>query len=155
MAVEQAPARDLRSILHRSGLRTTRQRLLVLDALAREPSDATAQQIHERLRGAGNPIGLATVYRTLKSLAEADAIDTLSHHRGETCFRLCSEEHHHHLLCSECHRVVELEGCDLGPSLDEAAAAHGFVAHDHRLEITGICADCLRERAEGGPLPLV
>jgi Fur family ferric uptake transcriptional regulator len=141
-AVHDASARDLRSILQRSGLRATRQRLLVLDALAREPSDATAQQIHERLRGAGSPIGLATVYRTLKSLADADAIDALSHHRGETCFRLCGEGHHHHLLCAECHRVVELAGCDLGAWLDEAAAAHGFVASDHRLEITGVCADC-------------
>ncbi|HEY7538156.1 MAG TPA: Fur family transcriptional regulator [Gaiellaceae bacterium] len=144
MAVRQAETRDLRALLQRSGLRATRQRLLVLDALAGEPSDATAQQIHERLRGAGTPIGLATVYRTLKSLAEADAIDSFSHHRGETCFRLCSEGHHHHLLCSECHRVVELEGCDLGAWLDEAAAAHGFVASDHRLEITGVCANCRR-----------
>jgi Fur family ferric uptake transcriptional regulator len=141
-AVDAASGRDLRSILQRSGLRATRQRLLVLDALAREPSDATAQQIHERLRGAGSPIGLATVYRPLKSLADADAIDALSHHRGETCFRLCGEGHHHHLLCAECHRVVELEGCDLGAWLDEAAAAHGFVASDHRLEITGVCAEC-------------
>jgi Fur family ferric uptake transcriptional regulator len=142
MAVEQAEARDLRAILQLSGLRATRQRLLVLEALAREPSDATAQQIHERLRGAGKPIGLATVYRTLKSLADAEAIDALSHHRGETCFRLCGEGHHHHLLCSECHRVVELDGCDLGPWLDEVASAHGFVASDHRLEITGVCSDC-------------
>jgi Fur family ferric uptake transcriptional regulator len=144
MAVRQAETRDLRALLQRSGLRATRQRLLVLDALAGEPHDATAQQIHERLRGAGTPIGLATVYRTLKSLAGADAIDSFSHHRGETCFRLCSEGHHHHLLCSECHRVVELEGCGLGEWLDEAAAAHGFVASDHRLEITGVCANCRR-----------
>ena len=144
MAVEQAEARDLRALLQQSGVRVTRQRLLVLDALAREPHDATAQQLHERLRGAGRPIGLATVYRTLKSLADAGAIDALTHHRGETCFRLCGEGHHHHLLCSECHRVVELGGCDLDEWLDRAAAAHGFVAREHRLEITGVCADCRR-----------
>jgi Fur family transcriptional regulator, ferric uptake regulator len=142
MAVEQASARDLPAILERSGLRVTRQRLLVLESLEREPHDATAQQIHERLRAASRPIGLATVYRTLKSLADAGAVDALDHHRGETCFRLCGEGHHHHLLCSECHRVVELTGCDLDGWLDDAAAAHGFVAREHRLEIVGVCSDC-------------
>ena len=142
MATTQESARDPRAVLERSGLRVTRQRLLVLEALAGEPHDATAQQIHERLRGAGERVGLATVYRTLGSLRDAGAIDALSHHRGETCFRLCSDAHHHHLLCSECHRVIELADCDLQDWLDEVAAAHGFVASDHQLEITGVCASC-------------
>jgi Fur family transcriptional regulator, ferric uptake regulator len=142
MASRQPEARDLRGVLADSGLRVTRQRLLVLEALADEPHDATAQQIHERLRAVGEPIGLATVYRTLGSLSEAGAVDPLAHRRGETCFRLCGSEHHHHLLCSECHRVIELQGCDLQGWLDDVAAQHGFVAEDHQLEITGICADC-------------
>ena len=142
MATKQE--RDLRAILARGGLRVTRQRLLVLEALAGEPHDATAQQIHERLcgSGSGERVGLATVYRTLGSLREAGAIDALTHRRGETCFRLCGDEHHHHLLCSECHRVIELADCDLGGWLDEVAAAHGFIAQEHQLEITGVCASC-------------
>ena len=142
MSRKQVEARNLGAILARSGLRVTRQRLLVLQALADEPDDATAQQIHERLRGAGEAIGLATVYRTLASLSDADAIDALAHRRGETCYRLCGAEHHHHLLCSKCHRVVELADCDLHEWLGEVAAAHGFVASDHQLEITGVCAEC-------------
>jgi Fur family ferric uptake transcriptional regulator len=142
MPREQVERRDPQAILARGGLRITRQRLLVLEALAGEPHDATAQQIHERLRGAGERVGLATVYRTLGSLHEAGAIDALAHRRGETCFRLCGDEHHHHLLCSECHRVIELGDCDLQGWLDEVAAAHGFVASDHQLEITGVCATC-------------
>ena len=142
MSRGQVERRDPQAILARGGLRITRQRLLVLEALAGEPHDATAQQIHERLRGAGERVGLATVYRTLGSLHEAGAIDALAHRRGETCFRLCGDEHHHHLLCSECHRVIELADCDLQGWLDEIAAAHGFVASDHQLEITGVCASC-------------
>jgi Fur family transcriptional regulator, ferric uptake regulator len=138
----EAEARDLGAVLASGGLRVTRQRLLVLEALAAEPHDATAQQIHERLRAAGEPIGLATVYRTLGSLSDAGAVDTLAHRRGEACFRLCGTGHHHHLLCSECHRVIELGGCDLQGWLDDVAAEHGFVASDHQLEITGICAGC-------------
>jgi Fur family ferric uptake transcriptional regulator len=143
MSTGQAEARDARATLAGSGLRVTSQRLLVLEALGDEPHDATAQQLHERLRAGGQPIGLATVYRTLASLSEAGVVDALAHRRGETCYRLCATSgHHHHLLCSECHRVVELSVCDLEEWLDEMAAAHGFVATEHHLEVTGVCADC-------------
>ena len=69
------------------------------ELLAAEPTDATAQQIHARLRDGGQAIGLATVYRTLALLSERGVIDALAHRPGETCYRLCGEGHHHHLLC--------------------------------------------------------
>lgn len=131
-----------REILARKDLRVTRQRLLVLAALVDDPHDATAQKIHERLRAEGREIGLATVYRTLGALSEADVVDTLSHLRGETCYRLCGEEHHHHLLCSECHRIVELTNCGLEDWIDGVAAEHGFTASSHEIELVGVCSDC-------------
>jgi Fur family ferric uptake transcriptional regulator len=45
-------------------------------------------------------------------------------------------------VCSSCHRVVEVEQCGLGNWLDTVTAQHGFVATDHRVEITGLCAAC-------------
>lgn len=129
-------------LLGRLGARPTRQRLSVLTELMGERDDLTAQQLHERLRGRGERLGLATVYRTLALLAGAGAIDSLSHHPGELCYRWCGEEHHHHLVCSSCHRVVELGGCELDSWLGRAAAAHGFVATGHRLEVAGICSAC-------------
>jgi Fur family ferric uptake transcriptional regulator len=133
---------DIEGRLAESGIRPTRQRLRVLEVLAAEPWDATAQEIHARLQDGGERIGLATVYRTVALLSESAVIDALTHRPGETCYRLCSEGHHHHLLCTCCHRVVELDGCAIGPWLDEVAGRHGFVATEHRLEVTGICGDC-------------
>jgi len=133
---------DLQQRLAERGIRSTRQRLRVLEVLADEPGDATAQQIYARLRDRDERVGLATVYRTVALLTESGLIDALAHRPGEMCYRLCGEGHHHHLLCSRCHRVVELEECDIGPWLDKVADDHGFVATEHRLEVTGICADC-------------
>ena len=82
----------------------------------------TAQQLHGRLKARGEQLGLATVYRTLSLLAGAGAVDTLSHHPGELCYRWCGEEHHHHLVCDRCHRVVELADCELDPWLERLAA---------------------------------
>ncbi len=138
-AQAQEPAAEL---LGRSGVRVTRQRLKVVEALAREPNDATAQQLFERLRSQGENVGLATVYRTLAILSERGAIDTLTHHAGELCYRLCGDVHHHHLVCTECHRVVELPDCDLEPWIARSAKRHGFTATAHQVEIAGVCADC-------------
>ena len=103
----------------------------------------TAQALWSRLRGRrGSSIGLATVYRTLALLHEKGAIDALSHHGGELCYRLCGGAHHHHLVCSGCHRVVEVEQCGLDDWTSAVAARHGFVATHHEVEIVGLCADC-------------
>ncbi len=135
-------AQDLHGLLERRGVRATARRLEVLEELARERDDVTAQELWSRLRKHDPRTGLATVYRTLGLLSDAGVVDVLSHHGGEQCYRLCSEAHHHHLFCERCHRVVEVEGCDLGDWVERAARRHGFRATDHRLEITGLCRDC-------------
>ncbi len=114
----------------------------ILELLSAEENDATAQKIHSSLRSKGETIGLATVYRTLALFGENGLVDTLSHVPGELCYRLCGEAHHHHLVCSECHRVVELTGCNLDPLLEDVGARHGFTVTDHSFEVTGICAGC-------------
>jgi Fur family ferric uptake transcriptional regulator len=133
---------SLSELLGRQGVRVTRQRLEVLTELSRERDDITAQELWRRLRERDSQTGLATVYRTLALLADKGVVDTLSHHGTELCYRLCTESHHHHLVCSSCHRVVEVEQCGLGSWLDTVTAQHGFVATDHRVEITGLCRAC-------------
>jgi Fur family ferric uptake transcriptional regulator len=141
MGVAQARQADYSQLLAERGLRPTRQRVAVLGALASR-DDATAQQIHALLADGKKNVGLATVYRTLKSLSESGVVDTLNHRRGETCYRLCGEGHHHHLTCSGCHRVVELGDCELDPWLGDLAAEHGFTLEAHTVEVTGVCPTC-------------
>ena len=130
------------SVLRGVGVRPTRQRVTIAAELMDEHDDVTAQALHARLRERGERLGLATVYRTLSLLAEAGVVDTIFHRPGETCYRWCGDEHHHHLACSACHRVVELGDCRLDRWLDRVSAQHGFVATGHRLEVAGICAAC-------------
>jgi Fur family ferric uptake transcriptional regulator len=129
-------------LLEGVGVRPTSQRVIVLTELMDERDDLTAQQLHQRLRSRGERLGLATVYRTLGLLAEEGVIDSLSHRPGELCYRWCGEGHHHHLVCSSCHHVVELDECELEPWLERISAAQGFVTTGHRLEVSGLCGDC-------------
>jgi Fur family ferric uptake transcriptional regulator len=142
MAPKEKRATDLTGRLAGAGLRPTRQRLLVLETLAAEPHDATAQEIHARLREGKNRIGLATVYRSLAALKRRGVVDELSHRTGESCYRLCQPGHHHHLVCERCHRVEELEGCEMDAWIARASRAHGFQAASHTVEVTGLCGDC-------------
>jgi len=142
MARPQNQSVQLIERLAGTGVRPTRQRMLVLETLAAEPHDATAQEIHARLRERGERVGLATVYRALALLRERDVVDELAHRTGESCYRLCNPGHHHHLVCSSCHRVEELEDCEIDGWIAKASRSHGFRPASHTVEVVGLCADC-------------
>ncbi len=131
------------TLLAAAGLRATPQRTAIVGELVREPNDVTAQELHDRLRARGGSApGLATVYRTLTRLAEAGVVDALTHHAGELCYRVCGDDHHHHFVCSRCHRVVEIGDCRIDAWLDDLAGRHGFDVTGHRVELEGVCAGC-------------
>ena len=129
--------------LRKAGLKVTLPRLKILEILERSATrHLSAEEIYKSLIGSSEDIGLATVYRTLSLLHEHGAVDTFSHHAGELCYRLCGDVHHHHLVCTSCHRVVELADCDLEPWVKRSAKRHGFTATAHEVEIRGVCAAC-------------
>jgi Fur family ferric uptake transcriptional regulator len=124
-------------------LRMTKQRTAVLESLA-TGDFRSAQDWHDRLRHEGSGIGLATVYRTLQSLAEVGEVDAVVTESGETLYRRCLQqaEHHHHLRCRECGAAVELDAPAVEAWAAAVGAAHGYTGIDHTVELTGICSDC-------------
>ena len=129
--------------LREAGLRATRQRLTVLEALRGRGDTVTAQDLHMELRQAGEPIGLTTVYRTLSALAEAGFLDTFVR-EGEQAFRPCGDIHHHHLVCETCNSVEEITAEEGERWVHEVAEARGFTVTGHRADIFGVCAACQR-----------
>lgn len=107
----------------------------------------SAQELHSSLKGSGESVGLATVYRILQNMASDGEVDVLRAPDGEAIYRRCSTGHHHHLVCRSCGRAVEVEG----PQVERWAAAvsseHGFTDVEHTVEIFGICADCSAEHS--------
>ncbi len=131
-----------RSSLGVPAVRSTRQRTAISAALDEIEAFVTAQELHELLRGRGEQVGLATVYRCLQALADADKVDVLRTAEGENAYRRCSQGHHHHLVCRSCGRAVEVDGPGVENWADTMAAAHGYTDVSHTLEIFGTCADC-------------
>jgi len=123
--------------------RVTRQRTAVAEALIALDDFRSAQQLHEHLRAHGDSIGLATVYRTLQSLAEAHQVDVIRTGEGESLYRRCERrEHHHHLVCRSCGATVEIDGPSVESWASRVGAAHGFSDIEHTIELFGTCEAC-------------
>lgn len=129
--------------------RMTRQRSAVAGVLTDVDDFRSAQQLHDLLRDRGEEIGLATVYRTLQSLADGGEVDVLRRADGEAVYRRCARrEHHHHLVCRSCGTAIELDGPGIEAWAAQMGAAHGFQDVEHTMELTGTCAACARATTE-------
>lgn len=122
--------------------RPTRQQTAVIGQLESGDEFISAQELHARMREAGDRVGLATVYRTLTSLAANGEVDMIRTDEGEAVYRKCSTGHHHHLVCRGCGRTVEIEGPAVERWAHRVAAEHGFTHVSHTLEIFGTCETC-------------
>jgi Fur family transcriptional regulator, ferric uptake regulator len=130
--------------------RPTRQHLAVIEALDAAEGFRSAQDIHAALEERGEPVALATVYRTLQRLADAGEVDMLRAEGGEATYRRCSDTHHHHLVCRECGATEEIEGPAVERWTRAVADEHGFLDVSHTLEVFGTCAACRRRRTVTG-----
>ena len=129
--------------MRESPRRATRQRSAIQDALRKAEAFRSAQQLHDDLRSRGQRVGLTTVYRELQNLSAAGRIDALVGPEGETIYRLCeSEEHHHHLVCRSCGLAVEVASEEVERWAEKTSNSHGFRDVVHVLEMYGLCANC-------------
>ena len=121
----------------------TRQGEAINEVMEEVPGFRTAQDIHAELRRRGRRVGLTTVYRHLNQMAERGSLDVLRTPSGETIYRRCDvESHHHHLICRSCGKTVEFEGPEVERRAEEVARSAGFHDVSHTVEIFGTCQDC-------------
>ena len=123
--------------------RNTWQREAVREALETSEGFVSAQALHSRLRETESPIGLATVYRALASLAGEGEADSLQQD-GESLYRACTTGHHHHLICRNCGLTVEIEADAVEAWARTVAGEHGFTQPSHVVDVFGLCANCSR-----------
>jgi Fur family ferric uptake transcriptional regulator len=130
--------------------RSTRQKRALGALLASADDFRSAQDLHAQLRAAGDPVGLTTVYKNLRSLADRGALDTVRTEDGEILYRRCrTDDHHHHLVCRICGHTVEVAGPAVEQWAEQMAASEGFADVRHTVEIVGTCGRC----AERAPRP--
>lgn len=124
------------------GLRLTRQRRAVLDAVAEASSSVSPVQVFDAARGRCPELGLTTVYRTLDLLSEIGALRRV--HGPDHCeaFVAAGAAHGHTVVCSRCGRAMEFTECDMQAVVDAAARQTGFRITEHFLQLSGECPAC-------------
>lgn len=126
------------------GRRSTRQRAIVAEALARAGAAVSAQELHQRLRRRHRRLGLATVYRALETQVARGMARRLERPGHVYAYVACAPEHHHHLVCATCQRVQDVDEGLLASMLRGVRRRHGFAVDHARLDLYGQCATCRR-----------
>jgi Fur family ferric uptake transcriptional regulator len=133
---------EFSAILGSKGYRMTEARRAVLEALATARGHVSADDLVELVKEAGHEVGRMTVYRTLDLMTGLGLVRPVYQGTGAAHFVLLQNGHHHHLVCTKCHDVVEVESCVLADIESRTVADSEFEIHGHLLEIYGICQSC-------------
>jgi Fur family ferric uptake transcriptional regulator len=147
-ALDRLRAR-LQTYMAKKGLRSTAQRRLIIDTFFEGPSHMTIEDLLTEVRARDRGIGYATVYRTLKLLAECGVASERRFGDGLSRYELADDEsaHHDHLICIGCGKIVEFEEPRIEELQDEVASRYGFEISSHKHEMYGTCPDCRASRS--------
>lgn len=131
-------------LLRAAGLRATTPRLRVLSILEESTYPLSVADIGNALKRPR--VDQVTIYRTLETFVQAGLVQHVELHQGRSFFELATREHHHHLVCRQCGRVEDIEGCGL-EKIEQSVAKKSkeFVAiSSHALEFFGDCKACVK-----------
>lgn len=125
------------------GLKSTRQRDLIVDTFLVQEGHLNVEELLERVRRADARVSAATVYRTMKLLSECGLAAPHHFDDGQTRYEAVLGRHHHdHLICKQCGKIIEFEDDRIEELQKAVAKAHGFLVTHHKLEMYGQCHAC-------------
>lgn len=136
--------------LKEKGYKLTPQRRAVVDIIIdNEGNHLTVEELYDEVKKECPEIGLATVYRTVQLLEELGVICKISLNDGYNRYELVHENEphqHHHLICTECGKIIEVEG-DLLDSIEQSVQEkYNFYVKNHSVKFFGLCCDCVENK---------
>jgi Fur family ferric uptake transcriptional regulator len=140
MSVAKIPER-----LTSQGRRLTRQRVIVAEALAAAKRALSAQELYERIKASHTTLGRATVYRALEAQVQDGMASRFERDGHVSAYVACDAQHHHHLVCTRCQRVEDLDEAFVAPMLSSVGRRHDFQVDHAALDFYGLCRRCRRK----------
>jgi Fe2+ or Zn2+ uptake regulation protein len=145
-------ARVILDAFERKGLRNTRPRRAIAEKLAQiaqQGGDFATEDLWRALQLEDRRLGRATVFRAVDTLLDQGLVDRVEFADGARRYRVCGgSAHHHHLTCTQCHRVVEVAVCLPPETLSAVASAADFALEGHSIELFGRCPACRSGRRD-------
>lgn len=131
---------ELKAYLSAKGLKFTRQREAIARVFFAQEEHLSLLELLERAQVEVPSIGYATVYRTMKLLTECGLASEHKFGESNVLYEPTHEgEHHDHIICNECGKIVEYEDERIEQLQEELARSLGFEVVSHRHEIYGRC----------------
>jgi Fur family ferric uptake transcriptional regulator len=129
--------------LKQVGLKVTLPRIKILSILENSKDrHLSAEDVYKALLEAEDEVGLATVYRVLTQFEQAGIVVRHHFEGGHSVFELDEGEHHDHLVCLKCGKVVEFTDETIEKRQHDIAENAGFTLQDHSLNLYGVCTEC-------------
>jgi len=133
------------------GLKRTRQRDLIATVFFQEEGHISIEELCTKVRTLDRRISVATVYRSMRLLADSGLVQARNFSGGHTCYEVAGA-HHDHLICTQCGFIVEFEDRQIEALQAVVAKQHGFFILSHKMEIYGLCKDCRLPNSPDGEL---
>lgn len=144
--------RNLQELIDRArryGLRITRQRAMILQALCELKAHASAEAVYDRVTLHRRDMDLSTVYRTLETLHNVGIVSRTDLGHGCAEYEIVGDQPHHHLVCQHCGRTIELDDAYLAPLAESIRQDFDFDPVSTHFAIFGTCQVCLEELRQG------
>ena len=135
--------------LRSQGKSVTPERLDILDEVLNQKCHFKIDDIILKMGNAQKRISRATVYRSIKTIEESGLIKYLRSINDEKIYEIV-EEHHDHMICESCGRIIEFHDRDLESLQDAVCDAYGFKPSRHTMKIFGQCESCIKKKSQQG-----
>ena len=113
-----------------------------LAELAETHADFTVEELWHDLRRFNPHIGRATIFRAVEMLVATGLLNRIDFSDGSHTYRACGDDHHHHLTCIQCHRVVDIDVCIPSEQFEQIGTQNDFLIEGHSLTLFGLCGEC-------------
>ncbi len=150
-SISRESMREAEDIFHRHlkkvGLKHTEQRDTILRTFLDTREHLSTDELFRLVKKKDPGIGITTVYRTLKLLAECGLASEVSFHDGVSRYEhQYNRRSHHHMVCTECGGSVEFFSPEVEELAREIGRKHRYATSRHTFQVYGVCEDC-RKRA--------
>ena len=131
--------------LGESGYRLTPQRLMILSAIESSEDHISAEEIYAQVAAKYPHVNISTVYRTLELLKRLGMVYEIDLGEGRIRYHAEESGHHHHLVCQNCNKVIDIDEAFLSSLRDTLLRDYNFQAELKHVGIFGLCSDCRKK----------
>ncbi len=139
---------NFKKLLKQNNLKYTAQRELILNIIYKNHGHFTPEDIYNLIKEnyPDIKIGIATIYRTLTLLEDANIVSSISFGTQGKKYEFGLKEHHDHLVCLECGGIEEFFDETIEKQQEIIAKKFNFKMTNHVMKITGICESCQKKK---------